>query len=466
MGKHPTFSIVMVRPAIVACARQEAWFHQRLALGRTEPTVTFRSSNGFRSSSFYSANLRRVPWGEPPQAWRDKTLSLGRGVDWSVLQLGRGVDWSVLQQQQKSFVSTLTTDTSSHDAIPSSPTNSPQGSDKRPSENHPFHEPTKSSSNHETNDDDDMSLFKLELLRAALQQVPTYGWTKDALVAAVPTLGKSGVSPSVAGLVTPVELVSFVMDDWNHRLAQELDLEYHNNRRDDPANSFATTTTPTTTTVDRIANALQRRLEYQQELVSCRQWHHAMALGVSTPQTALQTSQQLQTLIHTVLSKTSPSSLSVSSLSHVTLGGVYVATELHMLADSSPNYQDTWNFLRHRVQEWYQSGTVGSSSSSSSPVSMISVAGVTVSAVASAVASGLASVFHVPGGSTTNLPRTANQAVTWAMVAASRLSSTPTTTNRPDGSSPSHYHAPPSPSPTAAPNPITTASTSAPPPSA
>jgi hypothetical protein len=34
------------------------------------------------------------------------------------------------------------------------------------------------------------------------------------------------------------------------------------------------------------------------------------------------------------------------------LGGVYVATELHLLTDLSPDYQDTWEFLHERVSEW------------------------------------------------------------------------------------------------------------------
>ena len=234
------------------------------------------------------------------------------------------------------------------------------------------------------------------LLEAALVQVPEHGWTRQAIVAAVP-LAFPGASLSMAGQITPQDMVAFCMDQWNQQLYKDL----------------TTTTDPKLS----IAQALQRRLEYQVPLVQCGRWQQAMAMGLHTPQ---QTSQQLQTLIHTVLSHAAAPSSSMtqhppSTIAQLALGGIYVATELHLLADTSPHYQDTWQFLQQRVQEWENTTTGSSSSAALSFLPNPAMA----STVASALASGVTSVlFH-------NIPTTG------------------TTISKMDGTDPRHYQTTP-----------------------
>jgi hypothetical protein len=84
------------------------------------------------------------------------------------------------------------------------------------------------------------------------------------------------------------------------------------------------------------------------------------------------------------------------------LGGVYVATELHLLTDQSPDYQDTWEFLHGRVSEWerlFVGGKESTSSSSSfmNPSAMLQQGGnvaYTASAVASSLAGGVVSLLQ------------------------------------------------------------------------
>ena len=53
---------------------------------------------------------------------------------------------------------------------------------------------------------------------------------------------------------------------------------------------------------------------------------------------------------------TATSATNLSPLERTAIGAVYVTTELHLLADTSPGYQDTWKFLHDRIQElnWIQ----------------------------------------------------------------------------------------------------------------
>ena len=219
---------------------------------------------------------------------------------------------------------------------------------------------------------------KTRILRSSLLQVKEYGWTSEAIVAAV-QLEYPHASPSLAGMITPHDMVTFAMDDWNERLRQELEteklqwLQQPSNRNRNTTKETSPPPLPAATVVDRVVFALQRRLEFQIDLMQCRRWSEGMALGVSTPNRALQTTKQLKTLIQTVVANTmllledennnnssnnnnndsGNNNKQIGELSQLALGAVYIATEFHMLADSSPNYQHTWDFLRQRVQDWH-----------------------------------------------------------------------------------------------------------------
>ena len=90
----------------------------------------------------------------------------------------------------------------------------------------------------------------------------------------------------------------------------------------------------------------------------------------------------------------------LSDLAQVGLGAVYVATECHLLTDTSENYKDTWAFLRDSLEHWERlqqrtstGGTFSPSSSSASDAAFLA------SNVALALGNGLVSVVNLP-----NLP--------------------------------------------------------------
>ena len=166
---------------------------------------------------------------------------------------------------------------------------------------------------------------KNTLARAALKQVPRHGWTQDAIAAAASEDPK--LSISMSGMLSPSELVGWFMDDMNQHLRTK-------KNDDDKSNDNE----------NRQFKAIQWRLQQVLPFVESGQWHKGMAMGLSTP---LATQSQLHEFIELI----SPDNNNSSTAYHTALGAIFVATELHLLADSSTNYADTWSFLQSRLDE-------------------------------------------------------------------------------------------------------------------
>lgn len=162
-----------------------------------------------------------------------------------------------------------------------------------------------------------MAEVKQALAKAALKQVPQHGWTQDAITAAV--LEDPKMTISMSGLLTPTELVHWLMDDFNRQL------------REDPEKSEWST-----------FQKIKWRLEQVIPLAQSGQWHHGMAMGLSTPVT---TRSQLHEFVELVAPTES------STMYQTALGGIFVASELHLLTDTSPEYRETWKFLEARLDE-------------------------------------------------------------------------------------------------------------------
>lgn len=181
-----------------------------------------------------------------------------------------------------------------------------------------------------------ISATQQTLLQASLTHVPTHGWTQDAIVAAVK---EHKLPVTMIGLVTPSQLIQTFMNDCNSRLKEQLissnNSNNHNNNNQD--NHFAQ---------DRLAAAIQWRLEMIVPLK--RHWHQGMALGAMLPDNLWKTQQQLNDMVQILSDQIHPS---WSTMERAAIGAIYVMTELHFLADTSPGHDDTWKFLHRRVNE-------------------------------------------------------------------------------------------------------------------
>ena len=178
-----------------------------------------------------------------------------------------------------------------------------------------------------------ISVTQHKLLQASLAHVATHGWTQDAIVAAV---REHKLPLTMIGLVTPTQLVESFMDDCNEQFKQQLQLQLQ------PHQPLATSTDSSTTTNHRLASAIQRRLEYI--LPYKHHWHQGMALGA----TNMKTPEQLKEMVQLVADHVyGPNNSTL--FERAAIGAIYVVTELHFLADDSPDHSKTWDFLRQRV---------------------------------------------------------------------------------------------------------------------
>lgn len=216
------------------------------------------------------------------------------------------------------------------------------------------------STEHSSNASTKSSLSKQEqhrrkILNASLTHVHEYGWTEEAIAQGVIS---AGFPPSYIGLVEdsqnkPLGLISFFMEESNTQL-------------DEKVRSFCERRKKSGTVQPNRAEvmefAIRARLEMVEHFIESKRWHEGMALG-AMPSNAMSTTSQLEDLMDKIASAMTNAdpgtrvtdlhaeSRPLGQLERAAIGSVYIATELHMLADTSDGFEETWSFLKDRVQE-------------------------------------------------------------------------------------------------------------------
>ena len=219
---------------------------------------------------------------------------------------------------------------------------------------------------------------RTKILSASLEKVHEFGWTDDAIAAGVVALN---LPPSTIGLVTggPSELVAFFMDQCNARLEQEL------KERFIPSWQEQRTPIP-----ERIHQTIWFRLEMVGPYIRSGRWQDGMALGAMPPNNTLTTAGQLSTLVDTIIAAVGLPSVGV--IEKAAIGGVYATTELHMLADESPAFEQTAIFLEQRVRELETMAGAASSMGSGGPGILSPEMAVAATSVATSLGGALVSL--------------------------------------------------------------------------
>lgn len=233
-----------------------------------------------------------------------------------------------------------------------------------------------------------------QILNASLMHVHQYGWTEEAIAQGVIS---AGFPPSYIGMMAdsqnkPLCLISFFMEESNNQLKEKLRFfcERGGNDRVSPNRA------------DVMEFAIRTRLGMVQQYVNTKRWHEGMALGAMYPSNAITTALQLEELMDIIANEmantdagTPTSQLHsnnllqpLGQLDRIAIGAVYVATELHMLADTSNEFEDTWSFLKDRVGELELMATKQASSGLLSPEMAVAA-----SAVASSMGGAVLSLF-------------------------------------------------------------------------
>ncbi|KAJ8248836.1 hypothetical protein GJAV_G00228260 [Gymnothorax javanicus] len=181
--------------------------------------------------------------------------------------------------------------------------------------------------------------LQARILSAALEFVPLHGWTVEAIADAAQTLG---LSSAAAGMFTngAGDLVLHFISQSNTQLAKML-AEHHSQvqqGQEEPKD-----------TAEFLRYAVEARLRMLIPYVDS--WPQAMSI-LLLPHNIPYSLKHLSTLIDDIWYYAGDRSTDMNWYTRrAALTGVYNTTELVMLQDSSPDFQDTWLFLDRRIQD-------------------------------------------------------------------------------------------------------------------
>lgn len=255
----------------------------------------------------------------------------------------------------------------------------------------------------------DTDHLREQLLHAAVKHVKQHGWTHASLTAAARDLQ---LSPALAGILIrgPSELVEHVIKQHNQQLAQDLQ-----------ANQQDYLKLPIR---QRIAVAVRKRLEMNTKYMDS--WPQALSL-LAQPRNSPEAAKLLFQLLDDIWYAAGDTSTDINWYTkRALLAAVYTSTELYMLTDFSPGYQDTWEQLDRRIADvlW-----LGSAAKSAAVVPQQLLTAV-VQALSSTSISSVFSSISRPGSAAAAQPTSIVAATAAAQATASgsqyRLQQTPT----------------------------------------
>ncbi|XP_008309825.1 ubiquinone biosynthesis protein COQ9, mitochondrial isoform X2 [Cynoglossus semilaevis] len=181
--------------------------------------------------------------------------------------------------------------------------------------------------------------LQARILTAALEFVPLHGWTVDAIAAGAETLELSSASTGMfnngAG-----DLVLHFIAQCNSQLTEIL-AEQNNQVQLGQAEQKKT--------ADFLRDAVETRLRMNIPYIDT--WPQAMSI-LLLPYNIPDSLKHLSTMVDDIWYYAGDRSTDMNWYTkRAALTGIYNTTELVMLQDSSPDFQDTWNFLDNRIQD-------------------------------------------------------------------------------------------------------------------
>uniref|UniRef100_A0A8C4QEA1 Ubiquinone biosynthesis protein n=1 Tax=Eptatretus burgeri TaxID=7764 RepID=A0A8C4QEA1_EPTBU len=178
---------------------------------------------------------------------------------------------------------------------------------------------------------------KLRVLNRALEFVPEYGWSMEALAEGAEA---EGLSAAAAGMFEQgaVELVVHFVRECNTQLRKQLTEENARLQQEQdeqrPVEEF-------------LRDALESRL--RMHIPYMDRWSQAMGL-LLTPQALPDSVCLLTELVDEIWFQAGDRSTDFNWYTRRgLLAAIYSATELVMIQDSSEDYEETWSFLEHRL---------------------------------------------------------------------------------------------------------------------
>uniref|UniRef100_A0A1A8CP93 Ubiquinone biosynthesis protein n=1 Tax=Nothobranchius kadleci TaxID=1051664 RepID=A0A1A8CP93_NOTKA len=181
--------------------------------------------------------------------------------------------------------------------------------------------------------------LQARILTSALEFVPQHGWSKEAIAAGAEILGLSSAS---AGMFSngAGDLVLHFIAQCNSKLTEVL-AEQHNQVQQGHAEPKKT--------AEFLRDAIETRLRMYIPYIET--WPQAMSV-LLLPHNIPDSLKHLSTMVDDIWYYAGDRSTDMNWYTkRAVLTGIYNTTELVMLQDSSPDFQDTWTFLDNRIQD-------------------------------------------------------------------------------------------------------------------
>ncbi|NP_001088784.1 ubiquinone biosynthesis protein COQ9-B, mitochondrial [Xenopus laevis] len=191
----------------------------------------------------------------------------------------------------------------------------------------------------ESEDYESEEQLQQRILTAALQFVPDFGWSADAIAEGAKSLD---MSAAAGGMFEDggSELVLHFVTQCNLQLTELLEKEHK---------LVQLGTSEKKPTAQFLRDAVKARL--RMHIPYIEQWPQALGM-LLLPRNIPSSLKLLSAMVDDMWHYAGDQSTDVSwYTSRAVLTGIYNSTELVMLQDSSPDFEDTWKFLENRISE-------------------------------------------------------------------------------------------------------------------
>ncbi|XKL62951.1 hypothetical protein PGB90_005315 [Kerria lacca] len=198
---------------------------------------------------------------------------------------------------------------------------------------------SKEQNDKQNNDKEYENNIKKKILEVSLNFVIEHGWSKAAITAGAHSIGYSGIISELFPLGGS-DLVLYFYSVCNERLRDYLKEKAENEPHDTDKQKYAKLF---------IYDAVEKRLRMIEPYID--KWSQALAtltLSKAVP-TAL---SNLLILADDICYFSGDRSVDFDwYVRRIALAGIYKVTELYMLQDKSPDYEQTWSFLKKQLDD-------------------------------------------------------------------------------------------------------------------
>ncbi|NWH77604.1 COQ9 protein, partial [Piaya cayana] len=182
------------------------------------------------------------------------------------------------------------------------------------------------------------------ILTAALESVPEHGWTAEAIAEGAKTLGLSAAAAGMFqsdGSQLILHFVSQCNTKLSELLQQEQKLVEQGEAEKKPTDQF-------------LRDAVEARL--RMVIPYIEKWPQALSI-LLMPHNIPSSLSLLSSMIDDIWHYAGDQSTDINWYTRrAVLTGIYNTTELVMMQDSSPDFEDTWRFLENRVADAMKMG--------------------------------------------------------------------------------------------------------------